>query len=168
MQAIETEYNGTLYRSRTEARWAVLFDVAGLDFQYEPEGYVLESGQYVPDFWISGLDAFFEVKPESVIIQAGYYGDERSLGEDLAFVTGKDVLFGCGSPHMMMQIARIKKDGIPPLQEWLTEIIPATYVSRAKAYRFDWKGGNRPPRAESFGRWQSVGDVGRRLFPRKP
>lgn len=168
IRVLETEYNGARYRSRTEARWAVLFDHAGYDFQYEPEGYDLESGWYVPDFWIPRLDAFFEVKPENVIIEAGYYCLERSLGEDLAYTTGKDVLFGCGSPHELLEISRIKRDGIPPLREWLTSIVSASAISRAKAYRFDWNGMQKPPRAESFGRWQSVGDVGRRLFPRKP
>ena len=50
---IETEYNGYLFRSRLEARWAVFFDALGVDYEYEPEGFKLPSGDcYLPDFRI--------------------------------------------------------------------------------------------------------------------
>jgi hypothetical protein len=40
-KAIETLYRGYRFRSRLEARWAVFFDVAGIGWQYEPEGFDL-------------------------------------------------------------------------------------------------------------------------------
>jgi len=49
--AIETSYKGYRFRSRQEARWAVFLDRAGIKWDYEPEGYVLEGGEpYLPDF----------------------------------------------------------------------------------------------------------------------
>jgi len=71
IKAIETAYNGYLFRSRTEARWAVFFDALGIAYEYEKEGYDLgELGWYLPDFWLpcpghSGYPNagfFFEVK----------------------------------------------------------------------------------------------------------
>lgn len=50
MKAIETTWKGYRFRSRTEARWAVFFDAAGIQFEYEPEGVILKSGPYLPDF----------------------------------------------------------------------------------------------------------------------
>lgn len=51
VKAIETEYKGYRFRSRLEARWAVAFDAMGIEWQYEPEGYVLDDGtKYLPDF----------------------------------------------------------------------------------------------------------------------
>lgn len=51
IKAIETEYNGYKFRSRTEAKWAVFFDALGVDYEYEPEGYELPNGErYLPDF----------------------------------------------------------------------------------------------------------------------
>lgn len=50
IKAIETKYKGYNFRSRTEARWAVFFDALGLKWEYEPEGFQLESGWYLPDF----------------------------------------------------------------------------------------------------------------------
>jgi len=52
MKAIETCWNGWRFRSRTEARWAVLFNQLNIKFEYEKEGYELPSGRYLPDFWL--------------------------------------------------------------------------------------------------------------------
>lgn len=53
IKAIETEYKGYRFRSRLEARWAVFFDALEIEYEYEPEGYVLPSGKrYLPDFRI--------------------------------------------------------------------------------------------------------------------
>lgn len=63
MQAIETHYAGYRFRSRLEARWAVFFDVFGLAYRYEPEGFELEGGgRYLPDFYLPDLRAWAEVK----------------------------------------------------------------------------------------------------------
>lgn len=40
-KAIETRYRGYRFRSRSEARWAVFFDVAGIAWQYEPDCFNL-------------------------------------------------------------------------------------------------------------------------------
>ena len=57
---IETYYNGCYFRSRLEARWAVYFDLCGIDWEYEPEGYeiTLENGhkvKYLPDFVLHNI-----------------------------------------------------------------------------------------------------------------
>ncbi len=50
MKAIETYYNGYRFRSRLEARWAVVFDTLGIRYEYEPEGFETSAGPYLPDF----------------------------------------------------------------------------------------------------------------------
>src|SRR5690625_7748698 len=63
IKPIETRYKGYRFRSRLEARWAVFFDALGIEWQYEPEGYVLEDGTwYLPDFWLPETKCWFEVK----------------------------------------------------------------------------------------------------------
>ena len=63
IKAIETEYNGYKFRSRLEARWAVFFDNARIEYEYEPEGYENELGErYLPDFYLPQFDAHVEVK----------------------------------------------------------------------------------------------------------
>lgn len=63
-QAIETEYNGYIFRSRLEARWAIFFDALGVEYQYEAEGYKgLDNVYYLPDFYLPEEDVHVEVKP---------------------------------------------------------------------------------------------------------
>jgi hypothetical protein len=62
VRVIETVYNGYRFRSRLEARWAVFFDSLGIEYEYEKEGYVLPSGNYLPDFYLRELDLYVEIK----------------------------------------------------------------------------------------------------------
>ncbi len=67
IKAIPTEYKGYLFRSRLEARWAVFFDAMGIEWEYEPEGFVLSNGSwYLPDFYLLNFHCYFEVKRKSV------------------------------------------------------------------------------------------------------
>lgn len=50
MRPIETEYRGYRFRSRLEARWAVVFDALEIKWTYEPEGFETSAGRYLPDF----------------------------------------------------------------------------------------------------------------------
>lgn len=66
IKAIQTRYKGYRFRSRLEARWAVFLDHAGLEWEYEPEGFELFDGtRYLPDFRISPL-WFIEVKGQPI------------------------------------------------------------------------------------------------------
>jgi hypothetical protein len=49
--AIPTPYGGVLFRSRTEARWALFWDKLDIKWEYEPQGFVTATGNpYLPDF----------------------------------------------------------------------------------------------------------------------
>lgn len=64
IKAINTEYNGYLFRSRLEARWAVFFDNIGIEYVYELEGYQLSNNvMYLPDFYLPSIDIHVEIKP---------------------------------------------------------------------------------------------------------
>ena len=65
IKPIPTEYNGTVFRSRLEAQWAVFFDACKIEWIYEPEGIENEKGErYLPDFYLPELEAHAEVKAE--------------------------------------------------------------------------------------------------------
>ncbi|MEM7666737.1 MAG: hypothetical protein AAF250_12850 [Pseudomonadota bacterium] len=90
---LPTTYKGVRFRSRAEARWAVAFDKLRLDWDYEPEGFELAHGWYLPDFYIPYWDAYFEVKgrkPNS---------SEILLADDLSVFTWKPVIVTHGPPH---------------------------------------------------------------------
>lgn len=67
MKPIETTFKGYRFRSRLEARWAVFFDVIGVKWQYEVEGFKLSNGEYyLPDFKVLSINnmvCWYEVKP---------------------------------------------------------------------------------------------------------
>ena len=63
IKAIETVYDGYRFRSRLEARCAVFFTSLGVRFEYEPEGFELSCGRYLPDFYLTDLDLYVEIKP---------------------------------------------------------------------------------------------------------
>lgn len=58
----ETEYRGILFRSRLEARVALFFDKAGIEWIYEPDRIVNGDSEYNPDFYLPKTDDYVEVK----------------------------------------------------------------------------------------------------------
>jgi hypothetical protein len=67
---IPTEYAGTTFRSRLEARWARFFDAIGWSWEYEP----FDADGYIPDFLILGRSSLLiEIKP---------YGDITALATE--------------------------------------------------------------------------------------
>jgi len=74
MEPIQTKFDGHLFRSRLEARWAVFFKHQNLSYSYEPEGFKLKAGNYLPDFFVftacsdpkSKLNYWVEIKPYGI------------------------------------------------------------------------------------------------------
>lgn len=63
-RGIPTTFNGRMYRSLLEAKWASFFDMVGWNFEYEP----FETGRWIPDFLIQEhVAVLVEVKPVSVM-----------------------------------------------------------------------------------------------------
>jgi hypothetical protein len=95
LKPIKTEYAGHLFRSRLEARWAHFFDLLELRWTYEPEGFELPDGRYLPDFEVilsSGERCYFEVKPDEPSFE------ERRKAEQLACGSGRRVFITWGPP----------------------------------------------------------------------
>jgi hypothetical protein len=100
-------FKGVKFRSRLEARWAYYFDLIGVEWDYEPQGFNLRSGNYCPDFYVCG--AFIEIKP--------YHFDfdpriKEHLNEvitaifqclDLTRLTKSAAYVFCGPPRPIMQ-----------------------------------------------------------------
>lgn len=103
--AISTHYAGQKFRSRTEARWAVFFDTAGIRYQYEFEGHVIRSGAYLPDFWLPELRLYFEVKG------ADPTEEERRKCAELCEAAECDVLLAVGQPDELFQIHWFDRGG---------------------------------------------------------
>ena len=66
IRAIETRFDNIMFRSRIEARWAMVFKQLGIRYIYEQERYeMFYNGVkfvYMPDFNLIDLNCFVEVK----------------------------------------------------------------------------------------------------------
>ena len=66
IKPIETIYNGYRFRSRQEARFAVMMDALGIDWDSEVQGYEVvlcdKTIYYLPDFELEATGAFIEIK----------------------------------------------------------------------------------------------------------
>lgn len=71
IKLIETYYRGYHFRSRLEARWAVLLDRLKVRWQYEPQGFDLNGTWYLPDFWIRLADE--RPYPEGLPPERGFW-----------------------------------------------------------------------------------------------
>lgn len=120
--AIPTEYNGTRYRSRLEARWAAMFDLLGWAPDYEPgDG----AGGWIPDFQLSGSLTLgvhdyvaVEVKPAAspthMLLLEACVKVDRSGWQGPALVLGSSPFF---DGVAQAQPVRFGDDGgiLPPL-----------------------------------------------------
>lgn len=97
IKPLETAYAGHRFRSRLEARWAVFFDRLGVAWEYEPQGYSLPSGAYLPDFWLPAVEGtesvgvWFEVKPSQTAS-----APEDARWPELVQATGKSLIVAMG------------------------------------------------------------------------
>lgn len=79
-QAIQTRYKGCFFRSRIEARWAVVWDAMGLQWEYEKEGYDFGGVYYLPDFWLPEKNCWVEIKGDGERIASR---DHSRINDDL-------------------------------------------------------------------------------------
>lgn len=100
MKVIQTHYNGYHFRSRLEARWATFFDTLGIKYEYEPEGFELPSGRYLPDFFLPDIlkGTWVEIKSDSDKVDINR---TDKLLEELTLATDKPSLLIRGTPMDM-------------------------------------------------------------------
>ena len=65
MRAIDTVFDGHRFRSRLEARWACFYKALEIPYEYEPQGFALAAGNYLPDFWLPRQQCWIEIKPDA-------------------------------------------------------------------------------------------------------
>lgn len=94
-------YNGTLFRSHLEARWAIFFDHLDLKWEYEAQGFDVDGTWYLPDFAVfaaSGL-LWVEIKPEWDTDPGGVekwhrFAPQRPQPSRAVLLTGKPSVLG--------------------------------------------------------------------------
>jgi len=120
LKSVPTTYRGITYRSRAEARWAVVFDQLGWTHHYEPEAFDLPSGRYLPDFLLPEVQAYFEVKgrePSAI---------EKRFARELCEAAEMTVVMSSGPPN-------------PSRKQWdedLLTFVPERFEDEVDAYAY--------------------------------
>lgn len=132
-KSIPTIYGGKTFRSRTEAKFAVLFDKLNIDYEYEPEGFELSDGtKYLPDFYLPTFDQWFEVK--------GHMGDYDQHKVDM-FEQDFGLSLVIGHPNFKMTLSDLQTEMFLTLDGFIDE--PVDYdlindaVFEAKNFSFE-------------------------------
>lgn len=82
--------DGTPMRSNWERLAAAYFDKIGLEWQYEPQRFVLPTRQhYYPDFYLPRLDLWVEVKGYSTFNAITKFDLFTGMGYNAVLVTGQ-------------------------------------------------------------------------------
>lgn len=151
IKPIETTWHGHRFRSRTEARWGMALKLSGVPFDYEPNGFDLPSGWYLPDFWLPAAKSWLEIK--------GVEPDEREmrLARELSDASGSPVLFGVGSPVDAQTVTGVCAGEVYETG-WQTIFGSANpkladALRRAQAERFDGKSAPGPAASKRLSWW---------------
>jgi len=162
-----TWYEGVNYRSRTEARWAVLFDLLGLQFVYEIEKLDVNGVSAHPDFYLCRSDTWIEVGPAVIEI----HEEKQDKAQRLADSSGRPVLITMGFPRHCShcpwdgcsvalpaphQVSPAVVDrhfpGLASLREWTGEAVKRA-MGVARNYQFeavrDYSKGPAAPRSSA-------------------
>lgn len=123
LRAIETYFAGRHFRSRTEARFAVLWKALGWHYQYEMEGFALEQGRFLPDFYLTECAAFVEVK--------GLMPSDHEIGlcASLANERNCTVFLAVGQPEHEAAVYRF-----PPHEDYLISTLRTELRSLGASY----------------------------------
>jgi hypothetical protein len=128
IKAIETTYGGCRFRSRLEARWAVLLDHLKIEWQYEAQGYEFNGRHYLPDFYLPLSKVHLEVKGGDDALHA-------EIGRLQEFVVAADTEFTCGSA---LDACRCQYLGPVALSPAAMELRHEAAVKRAKRSDKKW------------------------------
>jgi len=94
-------YAGVLFRSHTEACYAMFFDQLGIKWDYEPQGFATDGEPYLPDFvaWPALGMLWLEIKGDWETDSAGVakwrrFAEQRPQPSRAALLSGKPSLEG--------------------------------------------------------------------------
>lgn len=122
---IPTTYADTNFRSRLEARWGALFDLAGWAWVYEP----VDGDGYIPDFAILG-DATFLVEIKPALDEAAYREPVPKIVAGIGDQWASDILILGAAPTLRDDIAGLTVDFLRGPDDWAVNLARWTYCPR--------------------------------------
>ena len=144
---IKTVYNGYLFKSKLEAKWAVFFDRIGIGYQYEPEAFAVEGGWYTPDFYLPDVylrsneesGVYIEVKPT----QWRYNNTTKEYVEKITkAMSGATLILFNGEPYDFCDYGYRNDDGGYQLQPYYDNCMILVYCSHCNIMKVEFAEGN--------------------------
>jgi hypothetical protein len=143
LKPIPTRYDGYHFRSRTEARYAVLFRNCYWPYEYERQGFALERGAYLPDIYLLQQGVWVEVKGPPPRFE------EEDLCQCLAVETRQPVIIAWGQPSWETVVICFTPDGDRQLislagflLRWASVSTLTKAINAARSAR--WEHGEKP------------------------
>jgi hypothetical protein len=96
IKAKPTKYCGVQFRSRTEAKYCMLFNMFDVAWTYESRRFPLPSGSYLPDFFLPAWNTWIEIKGPHPT------NHELLLCEELHRCTKQPVVIAYGWPPTLL------------------------------------------------------------------
>lgn len=96
IKAKPTLYCGVHFRSRTEAKYCMLFNMFDVAWTYESRRFLLPSGSYLPDFYLPAWNTWIEIKGPHPT------NGEMLLCEELYRATRQPVVIAYGWPPTLL------------------------------------------------------------------
>lgn len=133
----EVSYSSHLFRSQLEARWAIFFDLMGINWDYEPSFYqVGPMLRYLPDIYLPDLQIWVEVKGVPFFDAESYAKCLASVGGPMP-IPVREPPYGAAQMLMLVGDARnqmgIEEDGhMRPIH---TCIVPGQNENEADLYQ---------------------------------
>jgi hypothetical protein len=157
IKPIETRYKGYRFRSRLEARWAVFFDALGIDYQYEPQGFIVgyDHRPYLPDFLLPKYNLYCEVKPTPEAF------DWNLMLSCVDYGTGLPIANQNGGLLLLPNIPPPRWDGPDSMRPTycVHEQCPVCLVHRKGVEAYLWSFGDRRMIHDCLGSWSDTGDT---------
>ena len=117
-RAVPTTYRGTAFRSKLEARVASLLDHLGLSWEYEPQGFELPTGKYLPDFRVTAKRQVFWIEVKGPLPNAR----EFSVATDINLYVGPLLILQGDIPRKSIEgtawVFALEKVGDEILGDW--------------------------------------------------
>jgi len=131
IKAIQTEYRDYRFRSRLEARWAIFFDLVGIRWEYEIEGFWLDGKtKYLPDFWLPQSSTMVEIKPFATPSRV-------ETGKCKAVSAKHQMLLICGDPLEHKAMLYVDGDKHEPVRKLrMSDWMPVDFRKAMASIRF--------------------------------
>jgi len=134
-----THYDGYLFRSKLEAKWAVFFNTLKIPYEYEPEAFFCSDGsQYTPDFHLpKSYLRHIDGQGFCLEIKALYHNEPKTYLDRIASALEcRRLVLLCGDPFDVINEVSLPSN-LQLSPEWDSDMLPM-YCECCEVLKIDY------------------------------